>query len=66
MKSQKPPHGNVIARTDNYEINLSTDALTYQEREQLIIKKIDALPNFTWNEQKWKVRIERWEVRGGK
>lgn len=40
--------GNVTAKTEDYEINLSTDALLTGEKEQLLIKKIDVLPNFIW------------------
>lgn len=39
-------YGNIIAKTSEYEINLSTDALKYQEKEQLLLKKIEALPIF--------------------
>ncbi len=37
-------YGNVTAQTEDYEINLSTDSLKYQEKEQLLLKKIDVLP----------------------
>lgn len=39
-------YGNVTAKTSSYEINLSTDSLTYSGREQLLLKKIDILSSF--------------------
>ncbi len=39
-------YGDVTAKTEAYEINLSTDSLKYQEKEQLLLKKIEILRSF--------------------
>lgn len=39
-----PTTQNIIAKTENYEINTSVDTIKYGEKEQLLLKKIDSLP----------------------
>lgn len=40
-----PTVRNVIAKTENYEINTTVDSIKYGEKEQLLLKKIENLPN---------------------
>lgn len=40
-----PTTNNVIAKTDDYEINTTVDSIKYGEKEQLLLKKMDDLSN---------------------
>lgn len=40
-----PTTENVIAKTNDYEINTTVDTIKYGEKEQLLLKKMDDLPN---------------------
>lgn len=41
--------GNVMAKTEDYSINMSNDSLIIGEKEQLLLSSIQNLPNIEWN-----------------
>lgn len=41
--------GNVMAKTEDYSINMSNDSLIIGEKEQLLLSSIQNLPNIEWD-----------------